>query len=322
MMRTATVLGLVGLAAATGLIAWQGVAAVLTALAGAGFGIVWASLFHLVPMALNARAWQVLWPGAQRPSLWFFTETVWLREAVNGLLPVARIGGEVVSARLMMQRGLRTAPVVASLVVDMTVCIGTQFLFTVLGLVVLMANTDDGETVARIGLGLLITIPLLALLVLVQKYGLFELAARLFRALFGDRWSGLAVSSERLDRAVRLFYRRRGRILSCALWQFVAWVSGTGEIWLALYFLGQPVTLLEALLIESLAQAVSSAAFVVPGAIGVQEGGFVLFGSLLGLGPEVSLALALARRARDLLLFLPPVIAWQIFEGRRLVQQP
>jgi hypothetical protein len=64
--------------------------------------------------------------------------------------------------------------------------------------------------------------------------------------------------------------------------------------------------------IESLIQAVSSAAFFVPGALGVQEGGFILIGGALGLSPPTSLALAGARRIRDLLIFLPGLLAWQV----------
>jgi glycosyltransferase 2 family protein len=67
--------------------------------------------------------------------------------------------------------------------------------------------------------------------------------------------------------------------------------------------------------IESLIQAVSSAAFFVPGGLGVQEGGFVLIGGALGLEPATCLALAGARRIRDLLIFVPGLFAWQIAES-------
>jgi hypothetical protein len=38
---------------------------------------------------------------------------------------------------------------------------------------------------------------------------------------------------------------------------------------------------------------------------------------MIGLGPETGLALALARRLRDLVVFLPALVAWQVVEGRR-----
>jgi putative membrane protein len=301
------------------LIVYHGAGEVFTVLAGAGLGILWASLFHLIPMAVNARAWQILLPGAARPGVLFFTWAVWVRESINGLLPVARIGGEIVSARLLIWHGVRPSPAVASLVVDMTLSIVSQFVFTVIGLGLLMLRSDDVATVGRISLGLLIAVPIVAALVAVQRLGMFGVLGRVFNALFKDRWAALVASADRLDRWVRLLYRRRNRLLACGLWQLAGWALGAGEIYLALYFLGHPVSLLDALLIEALAQAVSSAAFVVPAAIGVQEGGFLLFGTLLGLSPEISLALALARRARDLIMFAPPLLIWQWFEARRLL---
>jgi glycosyltransferase 2 family protein len=75
------------------------------------------------------------------------------------------------------------------------------------------------------------------------------------------------------------------------------------------------VGLVEAFVIESLIQAVSSAAFFVPGGLGVQEGAFVLIGGALGISPQTSLALAGARRIRDLLIFVPGLIAWQVAES-------
>jgi hypothetical protein len=82
--------------------------------------------------------------------------------------------------------------------------------------------------------------------------------------------------------------------------------------------MSQPAGLREALLLEGLGQAVRSAAFAVPGALGVQEGGYVLIGGMFGLSPQLALALSLIKRVRELLLGLPGLAAWQLLEGRRL----
>ena len=63
-------------------------------------------------------------------------------------------------------------------------------------------------------------------------------------------------------------------------------------------------------------QAVSSATFIVPGAIGVQEGGFIVIGAALGIDATTALALATARRLRDVVIFFPGLIAWQWAEAR------
>jgi hypothetical protein len=55
----------------------------------------------------------------------------------------------------------------------------------------------------------------------------------------------------------------------------------------------------------------------VPGAIGVQEGGYVVLGPLFGIAPETMLALSLLKRARDLALGVPALLLWQGLEARR-----
>jgi len=315
MIRAATLFGLAGLALATALFLWQGIGPVVAAFAAAGIGILAASLAHFASMALNARAWQILLPGHRRGSLAFYLWSVWLREAVNGLLPVARIGGEVVSARVLMRHGLSAPKAVASLGVDMTVSLISQFAFTVLGLG-LLAVDGGGDVARNVGLGLLAAIPLLAAVLLVQRIGVFTVLARLFRALFGDRFDALVGGAAPLDRAVRRLYRRRRAVIACFLWQLAGWIAGAGEIWLALLFLGHPVSALDAVAVEAVIQALSSGAFIVPGSIGIQEGGFVAIGALIGLSPELALALALMRRARDVIIFVPALVAWQLGAGR------
>ena len=321
MMRIATVLGLCGLALATALFVGRDLGLVLATLAGAGFGLVWASLFHFVSMAFNARGWQVLFRGPRWPSLAFTTWLIWARESVNGLLPVARIGGEVACARLLIRWGMRGPPAVASLVVDMTLSLVTQFAFTLVGVVLLAIRIGDAEVVTRLAIITVAALPLIGVVVVVQQQGAIRLLARMFELVFRDRFAALVGSTRRLDRLVRSMYRRRAAMLACCGWQFLGWIAGGGEIWLALHFLGHPLSVWDAVLLEALAQAVSSAAFLVPAAIGVQESGFLLFGSLLGLTPEAALALAVARRVRDLLIFTPALLAWQWIEGTGLVRR-
>jgi len=80
------------------------------------------------------------------------------------------------------------------------------------------------------------------------------------------------------------------------------------EVWLALRFLGHPVGWIDALLLESIGQAIRGAAFAIPGSLGVQEGGYLLLAPLVGLPPEAALALSLAKRAREILLGLPGLL--------------
>lgn len=55
-------------------------------------------------------------------------------------------------------------------------------------------------------------------------------------------------------------------------------------------------------------QALQSAAFIVPGALGVQEGGFVAIGAVVGLSAEVALVASLVRRVRQVAVSLPVLL--------------
>jgi len=100
-----------------------------------------------------------------------------------------------------------------------------------------------------------------------------------------------------------------------------AWIASATEIWLALRFIGVPLGFGAVLAIESLLYAIRSVAFAVPNAVGVQEGAYILLGASFGLTPELGLALSLLKRARDAVIGLPALGAWELIESGRLYSQ-
>jgi len=126
--------------------------------------------------------------------------------------------------------------------------------------------------------------------------------------------------------AVLELYEKPGPVAASFALSLLGWIVGTGEVWLALHFLGSPVGWTEALLLESLGQAIRGAAFAIPGSLGVQEGGYLLLARLIGLPPEAALALSLAKRARELLFGLPGIVylhfAEKGWQRRRLARVP
>ena len=78
--------------------------------------------------------------------------------------------------------------------------------------------------------------------------------------------------------------------------------------------MGHPVSVAEAVVIESLLHAIRGAAFAIPGALGAQEGGLVLLCAAFGIPPEQAIALSLVKRAADLVLGVPGLVGWQMLE--------
>jgi hypothetical protein len=56
----------------------------------------------------------------------------------------------------------------------------------------------------------------------------------------------------------------------------------------------------------------------VPVNAGVQEAGYAGLGAIFGVPPELSLAVSLVRRARDVVIGVPILLIWQYVEMRRL----
>lgn len=138
-------------------------------------------------------------------------------------------------------------------------------------------------------------------------------------SLAGTKWRRLIGSAAALDAEIKACYRDRRALARCAAWRALAWLAGGVEIWVAFLVLGRPVGLGEAIVLESLGQVVRSAGFVVPGGLGLQEGGILAAGIWLGLPAETVLSAALLKRAREIAFGVPGLVVWSCFErvGRR-----
>ena len=319
MRKRVYILLLAGLTLFTFLIGYYGFKDVVAALAVAGWGLIWVTLFHLVPLFADALGWRSIWGSRERPSLLVLIWARWIGEAVDGLLPVAQVGGALVKARLITQRGFPGSVAGASVVAELTVAVSTLTVFSLMG-VGLLLSIGGREMVTAVFVGLIVLGSLIAGFYIAQRRGLFGLIATAMTRLAGDRdWYSLVGGATAVDQTILSIYQDRKAMLSSCGWFMAGWLLGTGEVWLAMLFLGAPVSLADALLLESLGQAIRSAAFLIPAQLGVQEGGFVVLGGLLGITPELALALSLTKRVRVLLLGVPGLIAWQITEGKRIL---
>lgn len=311
-------IGILGLGFAGWLVASEGPDLIFSTFAAAGWGTVVVCLMHFPHMAVAGRGWQLLWPRHRRPPLTTFIWVLWVREAVNALLPVARIGGEVASLSLLRKAGMPLASSVGSLVVETTLSVATTFLFVVMGLFVLSFRIGNTGMFLQWGLGLVVSLALLGALVALQRFGGFALFSRIITALVGDKFKKLEASSLKLDRAVRAFYARPRQLWGCTFWSFLGWWVGATEFFVALLFLGHDARFSDGVVLEAMIMATGSAAFFVPASLGIQEGTLLVFGRMLGISDEICLALALMRRSRDVLVMVPGLILWQIQEGKGL----
>jgi putative membrane protein len=317
MTRAARWLLSLGLVIFIAVLASQGLTTVLSTLALAGWGLVLVALFHLVPLVLDAAAIRVLFvadagaAGGASP----MREAVlarWVGESANSLMPAGQIGGPVLMARHLSLRGMPLPAAVATITVSTTLQTFAQVGFALYGVSLLGAHATHVSASALRNTSLIAS-AFLAVQIggfyLLQRRGFFSKLLRAAARFVGKRdWSDWMSHARAIDEAVDVAYRRSAAVAASFALSLVGWLVGTVEVYWILQLLGSPVGWSDALMLESVGQAIRGAAFAIPGALGVQEGGYLLLGSLVGLHAETGLALSLAKRARELLLGLPGLL--------------
>jgi putative membrane protein len=315
-------LGFAGAALFTGLLIREGAAQVGKAVATAGWAIVVVIAYHfLVPVFLDALAWWVLFPKAEQPPLRRVYRMRWIGESVSTLVPSAAVGGDIVRARLAAISGGSVATAAGTVLVDLTLGVFTQAAFTLLGVVLLVSATGQRNFVGPTIIGTIVGVAAVGGFYFVQRLGMFRFLARMIAKLANSpEWQSLVQSGAALDETIHSLYARRRAVLACCGWTIVSLVLNSGEIFIALWALNLHASIVNAIILQSMALTIRSVAFPVPGGLGVQESGYVLVGNLLGIPGETAFALSLIARVRELGFGIPGLIGWQLIEGRRLLR--
>ncbi len=229
----------------------------------------------------------------------------WAGEAINSMLPSAYIGGEAVKVHLLRKRGVPPILGASSVVAGKTAQVFAQVTFIALGAVAGIANLPP-DSPARRGMFIVTAIAVLivATLFWLQKRGIFTTLLAVSQKL-GVRIRALADRADklrRLDHQIFDFYRAdRGNFALSVAAYFAGWITDTLEILLVCYLLGTPVDWSQAIAIEAFITVAKAMGLFIPGALGVQESGFVFLFLLFGLPAALGVSYAIFRRGRELI---------------------
>ena len=284
--------------------------------------ILCVSAWHVVSLALYTASWRLLIPAEGRPRFTVLVRLRWIGEAVNTLVPVAQVGGDLARAQLLAARSTPRAAAGAALVADLALATVTEVVFAGAGAAAWAALAAGGRFGTPIAVGLAITTMGGLVLLLLLRRGMAVVLARLPRALRA-RLNFVAGGVGAVDQAMHVLAARRGLLARAAVWRLVAWFSHVVETWVALALVGARVSWAAALAIESLSAIARTGAFVVPSGLGVQEVTLVALAHHLGVPMPAAVALAAVKRARELLVGLPGLAAWAAAERtplRRLLR--
>ena len=319
MKKLSIALALLGLVLGTALIVSFGFGNVTGAVGRAGWSgfaliCVW-QLVIFVPLGL---AWDQIARARliRRPLLFVWGRMV--RDASANCLPFSQVGGFFFGARAVMLHGLSWPVATATTVVDVTAEFLAELVFVGVGLSILITRVPRAAAAAlpiEVGLGLAI---LGAIVFVWLQRGAAPLFARIAERIAGRRFGMARAGLSTLHAEMAALYRHTGRLFASFALHLLGWLASGVATFIAFRVLGVAIDFDAALAIEALLSGIAAAAFLVPVSAGIQEASYAGLGALFGIPAELSLAVSLIRRARDLAVGVPILLAWQMLEVRRL----
>jgi len=318
MKRLSVFSALIGIAIIATAVIIADPATVGAAIAQAGWATAAVILLRLVAVAGAGLTWWLLFPAHPRPRPSVCALLRIVREGANGLLPLAQIGGDVIGARLLTFWKIPGPLAAATVIVDVLAQAGTQFLFALVGFALVIGHGAGDGFIHDLAWALAAAALALAGFYVAQRHGGERLLNALLKRLARGREWQINGTFEAVFRQLHAVYARRRRLAAAVVCHLAIWFVGALEVWVALQAMGYDISYADAVAIESLAQAARGAAFAVPGGVGVQEGGLVVLCAIFGVPAHSALALSLIKRAADICVGAPGLIAWHVLETRRI----
>jgi putative membrane protein len=306
-----------GLAAATVLVNHYGFRTVASSLLEVGWsGFVAIVVIHLGIVIICSAAWFVLVSQPWRPALWPFLLGRLVRNS-SEILPLFHVGGFLMGARAASVAGVSGSISLASTIVDVTMELLSELIYVALALVIFATVRPGDPLTAFVTMGLFAASIVAIIFTAAQRHG-FAILGAIANRLTRQSTAVAADRAAAINKCIEVIHGRFSAPVYGFLLHLSGWIAGAAEAWFAFKLMGTSPGFAAVFSIEGLVCAARAAAFAVPSALGVQEGAYVVLGRLYGIRPETVLALSLLKRARDVALGIPPLIAWQLMEGGRI----
>ena len=273
-----------------------GFRATLATLSAAGTR-AWALFLFYPFMALwDTASYRYCFPRALSKHL-RFREIYGIRlagEALNNVTPFIDIGGEPLKVHLLHRRlGLPVSTAASATVVARTSILLSEALFLVTGVV--------------LSFRLLPLHP-------EHRAALVVSLAVVCAAFFAVLWAQQKEWLKRLNLEISHYYAtERASFVRAVFFNSMGWMFGGVEMYLFCRLIDVDISMIQAVMLESLLQLVRTASFFIPGNLGVQEGGLAFFMAQLGHGPVLGVGLSLLKRCRQLVWTAAGFVLWGVY---------
>ena len=269
-----------------------------------GFSFIF--LIFILYFGSDSVSWQMTFTSIRFNLSWvgrFFAIRM-VGEAYNNILPAASLGGEPLKAWILKNNyNVSYVDSTSALVISKTVSMLSLVILIGFAFILSLDNSEVSLTHKKAAILLLsvAVLSLLIFLILQRNRFLSKFARLLIKQTSKKKFLKFLDGVKSVDNTFNIFYSAHKKRLALSfLFAFLNWFFGVIELYLIFVFLGKPLTLEDAIILESLIQLVRTMTFFIPSAIGTQEGAFFIGSEILLGSAELGLSASLVRRARDL----------------------
>lgn len=231
-------------------------------------------------------------------------------DSINKITPFLDVGGEPLKVILMIRHSaVHLKDAVIAVVISRVGFVLSEIIVIALAWAAMIYFFPYPEINLLIFTSLIMSAVYLGISIFAQMNGAVKIIPRISRALHTDLHKHIWID---IDLALKEYYLKHSpRFLKSTLWQLTAWIIGGFEVFLFFRVLGLDMTLLQAFVLQSLLQSIKTVSFMIPGNIGVQEGGLGILCVHLGFSMTDGFALSIIKRFRQLVWFIVGLILWK-----------
>ena len=288
-----------------------------------GWGILVVLLVYKIAFIVDSFAWQFTLPSTQLTKRWVYD--LWKIRMVGAafakVMPFSSFGGAPIKGFILKHHyGIHYKEGAASLILAESTHMISMIFFMATGVFLMLFASNLPNTYhffAMLSLGAITTGILL--FYLVQRYKVTSLTGNwLRRRKFGQRLEKVIHQIQDMDeRLVQFYTRDKGCFLLASLLNLINWYLGAIEIYVIFYFLDNPITIFEAVILETLVELVRAGTFFIPAGLGSQEAIFMIATEAIAGQSTLGVAAALTRRVREIIWLI-----WGFCIGLEYAEKP
>jgi len=244
-------------------------------------------------------------------------------ESLAQINPTNVIAGDTLKAVMLRRKGVPYQSSIVSLTISRFLIVLSSVALMAIGVYIFL---DHIQALASQNMIIIMTLTMVAILLILFSLlhtgrGLFGLPVRIMTSLFphSDKVSTLAESLRLIDEELTEFYRRKKLSFFSAFWlSFFHRITGAGEFYVILIFLGIDISFFSCVAIEIGVMVFKALGSFIPGQIGIEEyGNKVMLGFVNVPGSEIWITVSILRRARQLFWIGLGVILFSLMMGKK-----